>query len=226
MSRLMRFLFERIKTAPHVWLLAAALIMPVAVFVPWALFGDSVPRWLLQHIPYKRLWAFVLVLEAMLLGTAVRNWWQTTGVSPDPRRARIRGLWGVLGLAVGIGISAGIVFMVYGSFWERAHQACSRGLHAPTLAERQRLFAHAQPWMERVAFFNEQVFSCQTLREELNALASTHACPRFPPRDVPCRCGIQQWPEDGPREYPVKCAYGDASSGRALMLTTPDWFER
>jgi hypothetical protein len=63
--------------------------------------------------------------------------------------------------------------------WEQASRPCRLAERAALRAERDRLLAEAAPWRERVAFFDERVYMCEVVEEDLAKLDATGQCPRY-----------------------------------------------
>jgi hypothetical protein len=217
MGSLLKAIFIKVRDLRARWIFLLALVLPAVIFVPWALFGDSVPRFWMS-LARPRFLAGLVVLEAGLVSIGVWRWWRATGLEADRWKARRRGLWVLLASGLGVGLISGAVFLVYGSWYSEARQICEVGLGAPTLKERERALDAAKPWLEKVAFFNENVFSCEELTRELGALNSQGACPRFPPEDVRCTCGAQRWPEDWTKREATKCDRDYKENGYPLRL--------
>jgi hypothetical protein len=192
--------------------LLAALALPALVLVPWALFGDAVPRALMQTFGPRALARLVLALgigTLVLLSTATYRLIGEARRSPDPRRSFRRLALGAAGLVV-LGLATtGAIFGYYASQWEAASALCRPARRASLVAERRRALEAAEPHRRRVEFFNERAYSCEDLERELAEL-DQGLCPEVVPADARCRCGSQRFPEDWPEPASPRCdAYDD-----------------
>jgi hypothetical protein len=179
-------------------LLALALALPGLVLVPWALFGDVVPRSLLGAFGPRALARLTLVaagLSIALLAIAITRLVREARRSPDPRKATRRLVLFGLGL-VGLGVAtAGGVFAWYIREHDRATELCRGAEGAPATAAWRKALRRAEEHRARVAFLNESAFACDELERELARL-DRGECPRLPPDDAHCRCGSDRFPED------------------------------
>jgi hypothetical protein len=111
-------------------------------------------------------------------------------------------------LALGL-ITTGAIFGYYSSQHSAATELCWPARRASTIAERRAALEAAAPHRRRVAFFNENVYSCHDLESELAEL-DRGLCPPLVPSDARCSCGKQRFPEDWPEPASPRCdAYDD-----------------
>jgi hypothetical protein len=204
-------------------LLAASIAVPALVLVPWGLFGDAVPRALVDALGRRGFARFLLAvgIGSLTLFTiaTVRLVREARG-SAEPRRAFRRLAIGaaavvVLGLA-----TAGAIFGYYAHEHDQATALCWPAQRASTVAERRKALEAAAKHRQRVAFFNESPYSCERLERELAEL-DQGICPEVVPADARCRCGNQRFPEDWPEPASPRCdAYDEqgnfAEDGKKL----------
>lgn len=204
-------------------LLAASIALPALVLVPWALFGDAVPRALIATFGPRGLARFVLVLGGGSLALFATSIYLLVGDarrSDDPRRALRRLAIGAAAV-VALGLAtAGGIFGYYAHEHEQATALCWPAQRMSTVAERRRALEAAAAHRRRVAFFNESPFACERLERELAEL-DQGICPEVVPADARCRCGDQRFPEDWPEPASPRCdAYDEqgnfAEGGKKL----------
>lgn len=188
-------------------LLGAGLAIPLCLGIPWALFGDVVPDSLMDFFGPKalgRLTVAVVLLSAILLGRGVFTLIREARASADPKAARRKLLWLLLGSSlVSSGISGAIV-AYYASQHDAASRICADAEGAPIPVQRQAL-KDADAALSRVRFFNESVFRCSELERGLEQLERGE-CPASVPPDARCRCGAQRFPEDWAETGPARCS--------------------
>jgi hypothetical protein len=121
------------------------------------------------------------------------------------------------------GAVAGILLAIYFSWCNRENGICREAAQRPTLAERREMLESARGWEEFL--FGDamrKISWCRMTWNDLDRLERDGACPLFPLRGVPCRCGTDAWPADLKCKGPVVCTYGRLEE--SLRCAGPDEF--
>ncbi|MEZ4234017.1 MAG: hypothetical protein R3B89_32890 [Polyangiaceae bacterium] len=153
-------------------LIGVGLVIPLAVGVPWALFGDVVPTALESFFGPRALRQIVVamvLLTAALLGRGVFSLIREARASEDPRAGRRKLIWLLVGSSLGTSAISGSVLAFYAHQHGEASRICAEGAGQSVALQRQAL-REAAAARSRVRFFNEDVFRCQELERELKRL--------------------------------------------------------